>query len=61
LGHTHELALLTSTLGQEKIADSLLTGLAKGFPLDELIERVSLKKAKGSSPCPSLQEVANNG
>jgi ferritin-like metal-binding protein YciE len=46
LGLVHEVALLTSTLGQEKIADALLTGLAEGkLPLDKLIEKVSLKKA----------------
>jgi ferritin-like metal-binding protein YciE len=49
--HTHVVALLTSTLGQEKLANELLGGLAKGgVPLKKLIEQVSLKKAAATSP-----------
>jgi ferritin-like metal-binding protein YciE len=50
LGATHEVALLTSTLDQEVIADALLSGLAKGgTPLRKLVEKVSLKRATTSS------------
>jgi ferritin-like metal-binding protein YciE len=45
-GYEHELALLTSTLNQEKLANELLAGLAAGKkPLKELIEQTSLKMA----------------
>ncbi len=48
---TRETAFLTSILGQEKMADTLLTGVAKGsLPLGELIQRVSLKKIRGTKP-----------
>jgi ferritin-like metal-binding protein YciE len=50
LGYPHELALLTSTLKQEKHADMLLTGLATGsLPLAELIKELSLEET-GVSP-----------
>jgi ferritin-like metal-binding protein YciE len=46
LGLTHELALLRSNLYQERMADSLLTGVGKGtLGLGELIKKTSLKKA----------------
>ncbi len=45
-GYTHETALLTSTLNQEKMASELLAGLAAGKgPLRKLVEKTSLKKA----------------
>jgi ferritin-like metal-binding protein YciE len=48
--YTHELALLTSTLTQEKLANELLGGLANGKgPLKKMIEQVSLKKAGATS------------
>jgi hypothetical protein len=41
-----ELALLMSTLNQEKLANELLVGPAKGkAPLKKLVEKTSLKKA----------------
>jgi ferritin-like metal-binding protein YciE len=46
----HEYALLESILDQEKNADYLLTGVAKGnVPLKELIEQMSLKNAGATS------------
>jgi ferritin-like metal-binding protein YciE len=48
-GYTHEFALLTSILNQEKIANDLLGKLAEGKgPIKKLIEKVSLKKAGAS-------------
>ncbi len=42
--YAHELALLASILGQEKLAYDLLGGLAKGSsPLQPLVEKASLK------------------
>lgn len=47
---THECALLTSILNQEKLADELLAGLAEGTDsLHKLIERASLAHAKGQT------------
>ena len=47
---THECALLTSILNQEKLADELLAGLAEGREsLHKLIERASLAHAKGQA------------
>ncbi len=47
---THELAILTSTLNQEKLANELLAGVAEGKEsLDELVKKVSLAHAKGDS------------
>lgn len=47
---THERAILTSILHQEKLASELLAGLAKGKEsLEELVKRVSLAHAKGDS------------
>jgi ferritin-like metal-binding protein YciE len=44
---THEFAVLTSILNQEKLANELLAGLAEGKePLKQLIEKVSLAHAK---------------
>ncbi len=44
---THERAVLTSILNQEKLAAELLAGLAEGRgPLNKLIEKVSLAHAK---------------
>lgn len=54
-GFTHEFALLTSILNQEKIALELLGQLASGKgPIDKLVKKLSLKKAgaKSSSPVP---------
>ncbi|HEX3818355.1 MAG TPA: DUF892 family protein [Chthoniobacterales bacterium] len=49
-GYTHEFALLTSVLNQEKIANELLGQLAEGKgPIDKLIDKISLKKAGASS------------
>lgn len=43
---THELALLTSILNQEKLAKELLAGLAAGKgPLQKLVEKASLQHA----------------
>ena len=40
----HELAVLTSILNQEKLADELLAGVAEGKePLQKLVEKASLK------------------
>lgn len=51
LGYTHEMALLTSTLEQEKLASTLLMAVGKGtVPLPELVKKVSLKKVKGETP-----------
>ena len=48
---THELALLTSILNQEKLANDLLGGLAAGKgPLKELLAKTSLKHAGASMP-----------
>ena len=50
LGYSHELALLTSNLHQERLASELLGQLAEGRgPLKKLVERVSLKKAGATS------------
>ena len=47
---THERAILTSILNQEKLADELLAGVGEGKePLNKLIERVSLAHAKAGS------------
>lgn len=47
---THELALLTSILNQEKLAEDLLGSLGRGEgPLDELVEKASLKHGVGGS------------
>jgi ferritin-like metal-binding protein YciE len=44
-GMTHEVALLTSILDQERLADELLGELAAGKgPIKELIEEASLKR-----------------
>ena len=44
--YAHELALLASILGQEKMALDLLSGLAAGKgPLNPLVEKASLKHA----------------
>ena len=50
LGYKHERVLLISTLQQEKTADMLLAGLAKGAPLRQLVEAVSLKAAGAKVP-----------
>lgn len=43
---THELAILTSILNQEKLADKLLADLGDGKgPLQELVEKRSLERA----------------
>ena len=48
---THEGALLTSILNQEKLANELLGALAQGKgPLDKLVKKVSLKHAGSSAP-----------
>lgn len=45
---THERAVLTSILNQEKLADELLAGVAEGKePLQKLVEKASLKHATG--------------
>lgn len=47
---THEFAILTSILNQEKLADELLAGVAEGKePLDKLVEKVSLAHAKAGA------------
>ncbi|HEX4666160.1 MAG TPA: DUF892 family protein [Chthoniobacterales bacterium] len=47
---THERAVLTSILNQEKLADELLAGLAEGREsLHKLIEKASLAHAKGEA------------
>ncbi len=47
---THEHAVLTSILNQEKLASELLAGVEEGKePLNKLIERVSLAHAKGDA------------
>ena len=44
---THEFAVLTSILNQEKLADELLAGVAEGKePLGQLVEKASLAHAK---------------
>ena len=51
--YAHELALLSSVLNQEKLADELLAGLAEGkAPLKKLVERASLKRAGAQSHNP---------
>lgn len=48
--YTHENALLTSILNQEKLASELLGELAAGKgPLNKLVEKVSLQKAGAKS------------
>jgi hypothetical protein len=43
---THETALLTSILDQEKLANELLGALWRGEgPLDKLVKKVSLEHA----------------
>jgi ferritin-like metal-binding protein YciE len=43
---THETALLTSILNQEKLANELLGALGRGKgPLDKLVKKVSLEHA----------------
>ncbi|HEX4342279.1 MAG TPA: DUF892 family protein [Verrucomicrobiae bacterium] len=44
LGYTHEGALLASTLSQEKMADTLLTGVARGKSLEKLVKNTSLQR-----------------
>jgi ferritin-like metal-binding protein YciE len=47
---THELALLTSILNQEKLADELLAGVGQGKePLDKLVEKASLARASAGT------------
>jgi ferritin-like metal-binding protein YciE len=47
---THENAVLTSILNQEKLANELLAGVAEGKePLNKLIEKVSLAHAKSGA------------
>jgi ferritin-like metal-binding protein YciE len=47
LGYTREQALLKSILGEEKLADELLTRVAwQGVPPAKIIQRASLKKIK---------------
>lgn len=47
---THENAVLASILNQEKLASELLAGVEKGEePLNQLIEKVSLKHAAGAA------------
>lgn len=47
---THEHAVLTSILNQEKLANELLAGVGEGKePLNKLIEEVSLAHAKAGS------------
>ncbi|HEY3861549.1 MAG TPA: DUF892 family protein [Verrucomicrobiae bacterium] len=51
LGHTSELALLVSTLQQEKTADELLTGVALALgSLGELINKHVLEKTAADVP-----------
>jgi ferritin-like metal-binding protein YciE len=51
LGYTSEFALLFSTLQQEKTADELLTGVARGSePLAELIRKHVLEKVAEDVP-----------
>lgn len=48
---THETALLTSILNQEKLANELLGALGQGKgPLDKLVKKVSLEHAGKSTP-----------
>ncbi len=48
--YTHELALLTSVLNQEKLASELLSALASGKgPLKQLVEKASLGKMKAAA------------
>jgi ferritin-like metal-binding protein YciE len=49
-GYTHELALLTSVLNQEKMAHELLgqIGAGKG-PLNKLVEKASLKQIRSGA------------
>jgi ferritin-like metal-binding protein YciE len=48
---THEAALLTSILNQEKLANELLRALGQGKgPLDKLVKKVSLEHAGGAMP-----------
>jgi len=47
---THEAALLTSILNQEKLANELLGALGQGKgPLDKLVKKVSLEHAGPST------------
>ncbi len=47
---THEFAVLTSILNQEKMASELLAGLAAGkAPLQDLVEKTSLKKIRAGT------------
>jgi len=49
IDYTHETALLTSILNQEKLANELLGALAQGKgPTEKLVEKVSLKHAAGN-------------
>jgi ferritin-like metal-binding protein YciE len=51
MNYTHEMALLTSNLDQEKIADALLKELAKGATqLPKLVQKVSLEQVVGDLP-----------
>jgi len=50
LEFTHETALLTSILNQEKLANELLTALGQGKgPLDKLVKKVVLEHAGAST------------
>ena len=59
MGYTHELAQLASTLQQEKTADALLTGVARGSaPLQQVVEGISLHKAGAPAPPSALTRAA---
>jgi hypothetical protein len=50
LEFTHETALLTSILNQEKLANELLGALGQGKgPLDKLVKKVVLEHAGAST------------
>ena len=56
---THEAALLTSILNQEKLANELLAALAQGKgPLDKLVKNVSLKHAGASTSTARTAQAA---
>ncbi len=47
---THEFAILTSILNQEKLADELLAGLQKGKePLDALIKKALAERVEADA------------
>ena len=59
LEFTHEAALLTSILNQEKLANELLAALAQGKgPLDKLVKNVSLKHAGASTSTARTAQAA---